>query len=191
MFRHRTTDVDERDADAGGVEHDDTSVDETNVVERDETFRRGRGWSPAQIVALAIGGAAIVFGVVALARTGLDTDNWYAPVESVLGFPHSPLLAICEIGFGVLMVFAAMSPTGRLLMAVLSAVALAFGIVIVSDAWASDIDRWFGVRDRNGWLFVIVGGVGLASALLLPTVRGRETREVHERRHLGQPTAAR
>ena len=179
MFRNRST-----------THYDDPAVAQDAVVDRDETVRAGAVWNPAQMVALVIGGAAIVFGIVALARTGLDTDHWYTPVDRVLGFPHSPLLAVCEIGFGVLMVLSAIGPAGRPLMAMLSAIALAFGILIVVDAWASDINRWFGVLDRNGWLYIIVGAVGLVSALMLPTVHGRDVRHVHERRHFGRPHTA-
>ena len=164
--------------------------DEADVVEQEVTVRGGTAWSPAQIVGFVIGAAAIAFGVVALVRTGFDTDEWFSPVKTVLGFEHTPLLAVSEIGFGVLMLLSAMSPGGRPLMALLSAVALAFGIVVVADAWSARIDRWFGVTDSNGWLYIVVGSVGLIAALLLPTVEGRERRHVTETRHVGPTHAA-
>lgn len=164
--------------------------DEADVVEQDVVVHHGTAWSPAQIVGFVIGAGAIAFGAVALVRTGLDTNEWFSPVKSVLGFDHTPLLAVSEIGFGVLMLLSAASPAGRPLMALLSAIALAFGIVVVADAWAGRIDRWFGVTDRNGWLFIVVGGVGLIAALMLPTVAGRERRQVTERREVGRPHAA-
>jgi len=46
--------------------------------------------------------------------------------------------------------------------------------------------RWFGVHDRNGWLFVITGGVVLVAGLVLPTFTRPETRVVHERRDDGR-----
>jgi hypothetical protein len=174
MFRHRT------------IEHP-TQPDGEQVVEQQETRSRGAAWSPAQIVALVIGGAAIVFGVVALARTGLNTDHWTTPTASVLGVEHTPVLALAEIGFGVLMVFAAMGPGGRPLMALLSAIALAFGIIVVADAWSSSFAHWFAVSEINGWLYVVVGAIGLLSATMMPTVHSRERRVVHERRHVGRP----
>jgi hypothetical protein len=175
MFGHRSRSV-----------HDD----EADVVEQEVTVRRGTAWSPAQIVGFVIGAAAVAFGVVALVRTGLDTDEWFSPVKTVLGFEHTPLLAVSEIGFGVLMLLSAMSPGGRPLMALLSAIALAFGIVVVADAWSGRIDRWFGVTDSNGWLYIVVGAIGLVAALMLPTVAGRERRHVTERRQVGGPHTA-
>jgi hypothetical protein len=177
MFRHSTA---ERP----------TQPEDTDVVEQHETRSRATAWSPAQIVALVIGGAAIVFGVVALARTGLNTDHWTTPVASVLGVEHTPVLALSEIVFGVLMVFSAMGPGGRPLMALLSVVALGFGILVVADAWSSSFSRWFAVSDTNGWLYVIVGALGLLSATTMPTVYRRERRTVNERRHLGRPHTA-
>ena len=176
MFRHRTT---ERS----------TQPDDEGVVDQHETRSRAMAWSPAQIIALMIGGAAIVFGVVALARTGLNTDHWTTPVASVLGVEHTPVLALIEIGFGVLMVFSAMGPGGRPVMALLSAIALAFGILVVADAWSSSFARWFAVSDINGWLYVVVGAVGIVSATMMPTVYGHERRTVRDRRHVGRAHA--
>ena len=144
-------------------------------------------WSPAQIVAFVVGAAALAFGIVALVRTGLDLDDLTRPEASVLGFAHTPLLAIVEIAFGALMLLAALSPAGRALMAFLGAVALAFGIVIVAETWPARMHDWFGVTDRTGWLFVVVGAVSLVSALFLPTVRTGGHRRVTERRHIGDP----
>ena len=98
-----------------------------------------------------------------------------------------PSRSLAEIGFGVLMVFSAMGPGGRPLMALLSAIALAFGIIVVADGWSSDFERWFAVSDSNGWIYVIAGAVGLLSAVMMPTVNGRERRSVRERRHFGRP----
>jgi hypothetical protein len=137
----------------------------------DETARPVHTWSPAQVVAFVIGAAAVVLGGIALTRTGFHPDRLYDNERSVLSFHHTELLALVEIAFGVLMMVAALSPGGRGLMALLSAALLGFGIVVVVDWWQADFHHWLGVHDRNGWLFVIVGAVGLFSALFLPTFR--------------------
>jgi hypothetical protein len=139
-------------------------VDRVEDVDRPVTV-----WSPAQIVAFVIGAAAVAVGAVALTRTGFHPDRLYDNERTVLTFHHTPMLAIAEIAFGVLMLFAALSPAGRALMAFLSAVMLGFGVVILADVWQGHFHHWFGVHDRNGWLYVIVGAVGLFSALFLPT----------------------
>jgi hypothetical protein len=147
----------------------------------DETARPVHTWSPAQFIAFVIGAAAVVLGAIALTRTGFHPDRLYDNEHSVLSFHHTQLLALVEIGFGVLMMVAALSPGGRGLMALLSAALLGFGIVVVGDWWQADFHHWLGVHDRNGWLFVIVGAIGLFSALFLPTFR---TRGVTRRRTL-------
>lgn len=144
----------------------DGSYDEQVLVED----KPGRVWSPAQIVASVLGIAAIVFGALALIETGID-GSLKRPHEELWSFHHTPLLALVEIGFGVVLLLAATSATfGRGVMAILGTGAAAFGILIVLDAWPNRLHRWLGVHDRNGWLFVIVGGVVLLSAFVLPTI---------------------
>src|SRR3954464_12489065 len=63
-------------------------------------------WSPAQIIGLIIGIGMTILGIAALAQLGFDTEDIYQPHDMVWGLPHSPLLAVCEIGFGALMIFA-------------------------------------------------------------------------------------
>jgi multisubunit Na+/H+ antiporter MnhB subunit len=160
---------------------------ETETVERET---RPRIWSPAQAVALAIGVGSIVLGAVALTETGFSTSHLYEPFERVWTFGHTPLLAITELGFGVVMLLAALRPAaGRALMSLLSAGALGAGIIILADVWPRRLHDWFGVEHRNGWLYVIVGGAGLAFAIFMPTfVHGGRTvvrREpVHDDRDL-------
>ena len=114
----------------------------TDVV--DDTTSPVHTWSPAQFVGFVIGAAAVVLGAIALTRTGFHPDRLYDHERSVLSFHHTQLLALVEIGFG---------------------------IVVVADWWQADFHHWLGVHDRNGWLFIIVGAVGLFSALFLPTFR--------------------
>ena len=163
MWRRRTHDADREDS----------------VVET----KRGRHWSPAQFVSLIVGVAAIVLGIVALAKTGIH-GNWLrTPQREVWSFDLTPLLAVVEIAFGVLLVLAWVSAgASRAFMALLGALAVAFGVLILADAWPARMHRWFGVHDRNGWLFVITGGAVLVAGLLLPTFKRPETRIVREQR---------
>jgi hypothetical protein len=139
--------------------------------------------NPARYVALAVGVAAIVFGAFALAETGFDPDHLRRPHESFATFHHTPLLALIEIGFGVGMLVAALGTfVGRGLMAALSLGALGLGIAAAADLWPSRLHGWLGVHDRNGWLFVVVGAIGLAAAVLLPVTRRRRVVEVERER---------
>jgi hypothetical protein len=130
-----------------------------------------------------VGVAAVVFGIVALAKTGIHGDELRTPHREVWSFDHTPLLGVVEIGFGVVLILASVSAAGsRVFMALLGVVAVAFGVLIVADAWPVRMHRWFGVHDRNGWLFVIAGGVVVVAGLLLPTFSRPETRIVREGR---------
>jgi hypothetical protein len=79
------------------------------------------------------------------------------------------LLAVAEIGFGALMVLAAFGPgAGRNIMTLLGAAAVGLGVVTVAGWWSARMTRWLGVSDRNGWLFIAVGGVALFAAFFAP-----------------------
>jgi hypothetical protein len=136
-------------------------------------------WSPAQIIGLIAGLGMTVLGIAAVARTGFDTADVYQPQLDVWGLPHSPLLGVFEIAFGALLIFASIIPGGlRWLMALLGVISLGFGIVILADAATSDLTRWFGVDDSNGWLFTIVGSVVLLTAMLAPVFSPHRAHEV-------------
>ena len=130
-------------------------------------------WSGAQIVALVLGGASIVFGAVALAKTGVDVDHLYESHTSVAGFHHTELMAVIEIGFGVGMLIAAIAPAGRGLMALLSMGALGLGIVELVGLWTNRLHDYLGIHARNGWMFVAVGAIGMLAVAFLPTVHRR------------------
>ena len=138
-----------------------------------EVVDRETVWSGAQIGALVLGGASIVFGAVALAKTGFDANHLYESHTSVASFHHTELLALVEIGFGVGMLISAASPAGRGLMALLSIGALGLGIVEVVGLWTGRLHDYLGIHDRNGWLFVAVGAVGLLAVAFMPTVHRR------------------
>ena len=143
----------------------------TTEVEPVNAVRRPRTWSTAQLVALLIGAGFIVLGAVALNHTGFSTSHLYEPSERVWTLGHTPLLAIVELGFGIAMVIAALRPlAGRALMMLLSLAAIGSGVVILADAWPRRVHHWFGTTHRNGWLYVIAGGIGVAAVLFAPTI---------------------
>lgn len=128
-----------------------------------------RLWSLSQLVALVLGGAAIAFGVLALTRTGVDVSHLTRDHDSFLGFGHTPLLGLAEIGFGALMVLAAFGPVvGRSIMTLLGAAAVGLGVVVVAGWWSAKMSRWLSVGDRSGWLFIAVGGLALLAAFFAP-----------------------
>jgi hypothetical protein len=126
--------------------------------------------SPALLVGTAIGGAGIAIGFYAIVRVGLDTHDFSRPAVTVLHIEHTPLLALAEVGFGAVMILAAMTPRlGRIAVGLLCATLAAFGAALLSAARGSGLHHWFGVVNRQGWSFVIVGAIGLLAALVFPT----------------------
>jgi hypothetical protein len=130
-------------------------------------------WSPAQFFALGIGLFFAVLGGIALARTGLDLNDVHDP-HRVVGWGdwhHTPLLALIELGFGVLMIVTAVVPGAwRAMMGLLSAIALGFGIFVVADAMPTRLHTWLGVHDANGWLYVALGAIGLVATMFSPVI---------------------
>ena len=97
------------------------TVDDRYVAEGHTAHATMPRWSPLQIIGLIVGIGAGVLGVAAVASTGFDTDHIYTPQHVVGSFPHSPLLGVIEIGFGLLMVIGAAVPGGvRTLLALLA-----------------------------------------------------------------------
>jgi hypothetical protein len=165
-------------------------VDTEYVVERPaaggyevEHGQRNRSmlaqWSPAQLVGLIVGIGITVVGCVALARTGFNTSNIYSPHALAWRLPHSPLMALIEVGFGMLLIVGAVVPGGmRSLIALSGAVALSFGIVVVSMTPPNRLNHWLGVEDKNGWFFIVVGGVLLLAGLVSPVFTTRTRKHV-------------
>ncbi len=144
--------------------------------------RRSHTFNPTQGVSVVIGIGALALGLAALITTGLNTADWTRPHDEILGLHHTPALAVGEIGFGVLLLLSAMSTfAGRVVSALLTTALLVFGIFVVADFRRARLHDALGVHDNNGWLFVIVGGIGFLSAVMMPIVRTTRTTSVRER----------
>jgi hypothetical protein len=165
------------------VAHYTTSdVDDGYVAEGRTVRATMPRWSPLQIVGLIVGIGAAVLGIAGIASTGFDTAHIYTPQHVVGSFPHSPLLGVIEIGFGLLMVIGSVVPGGvRTLLGLLGAAALAFGLVVLIEAEPNRLNDWLAVTHRNGWLYVIAGAVVLLAAIFAPVFAGtaRQRRVVH------------
>jgi vacuolar-type H+-ATPase subunit I/STV1 len=161
---------------------DDRYLDERAT----DTHVVGTTWSPAQIVALGVGVFFVILGIVALTKTGLSTSHLYRPRETVWTFPHTPLLALSEIGFGALMLVAGIVPgASRVLMGLLGVIALVFGLVILIGTTPAEIVTRFAVNDRNGWLYTLIGAGSILVAMLMPVIVHGGGRTVHRERNVG------
>ena len=147
---------------------DDAPVAEDRAVAEDELATRRTAverppWSPAQLIALAIGIISTVIGVIALTKTGIHSNAMDVVRSNGPLWQHTAWLAIGEIAFGLIMIGAGVVPGGaRGLMTFMGILALAFGIAVLVAK--SDLRA----EDATGWAFIIAGGVSLLAAAISP-----------------------
>jgi hypothetical protein len=162
----------------GAVAPDAIHVDDaTGAPPGPRRDRSARSWSPVQLVAVAVGAALVVLGIVVLARTGFSTERMTSPARVVWTLPHTPLLAVVEIAFGSTVIAAAVIPAAaRPVLTLLGLVAIAAGGAILLDVKSARLVHWFAVDHRSGLLFVAAGVVTLAVGLASPPVLSRRYR---------------
>jgi hypothetical protein len=137
-------------------------------------------WSPAQVVALVAGAGLVVLGVIALLRTGLDTDQLTGEEVAVAGLHHTALLGLIEIGFGLLLVMAGAIPgAAREVMVFLGVVLLGFGIVVLVEP--GSFHDSLATHTEHGWVYLVGGIVTILAAMLSPVIWGRDRRAVARR----------
>jgi hypothetical protein len=147
------------------------------VTEDDEAYRtvtvETRPWSPAQLVALLVGLVFVIFGGIALARTGIDLSNVSAKHVKVAGAGQTQLMAYIELAFGILLLIAGSVPGGiRGLISFLGVAALAFGIIVAAQP--SSFKPRLGIGEGYGIFLAVVGAVLLLAGMLAPVFWGRQ-----------------
>ena len=161
----------------GDAAYDERGDGRPYVPDRDDLGRRsgarrrstsGRRWDLGSALAVAAGIALIVFGVLALVRTGVNS-TWYEPVEQVLGMDHTPLLGAVEIGAGVLLVLAGLA--GARMFAAL--VAAAIGVAATIVAIEPDVANPEFAIERSWAIAPAVGGFVLAFILVASRASAR------------------
>jgi hypothetical protein len=159
------------DADA----YDQTRLQEPSdsVVVRDQPERtkmieRDTLWSPSQIAPLAGGVVLIIFGLAAIIKGGLG-GAVDAPVVSVFGYAHTPLLGLIELGAGILFVIAGLVPYGRtpgIVLGVLTAIG--GGLILADLNW---VNRHLTTDSDFGWILIAIGGGVAVLLAVLPRVK--------------------
>ena len=133
---------------------------------------RTRSFSFGQLLTMLVGGALVVLGVFALIETGVDTPL-DQPVEDVLGYAHTPLLGIIEIGVGALLVLLSLRPGGRWFAAVVGLGLVLGGLLVLAEFdWAVDE---LGAESAFAWIPIVAGLVVIVAALLTPRRHQRLT----------------
>ena len=136
---------------------------------------RHAAWSPAQLIALAVGLGLVVIGGTALARAGLNFNVIPATHAQVDGLRHTSLSALVELVIGVILVGVGAIPGGaRSLMTLLGVLLLGAGLVIAIQP--DSFRRWFGYDASSGVFTAVLGGVLLVAAMVSPVVSGTRDR---------------
>ncbi len=136
---------------------------------------RHAAWSPAQLVALAVGLVLVVIGGTALARVGLNFNVIPTTHAQVDGLRHTSLSALLELATGVILVGVGAIPGGaRSLMTVFGVLLLGAGLVIAIQP--DSFRRWFSYDASSGVFIAVLGGVLLVAAMVSPVISGTRNR---------------
>lgn len=142
----------------------------TNPVASSEqtAVTKVRRFSIGQLLSGIVGLVLVVFGVVALVRTGID-GTFNRPVTDVVGLAHSSIIGMVELGVGVLILLGAVAWDMRALGGFMGVLLFVFGVVVI--AASDEILLKLGTERTTGWFLMIVGAVAAATAALPTTTR--------------------
>lgn len=133
-------------------------------------------YEPDAIITAVVGLVLLVVGLIAIVRGGFD-GPMSEPVVEVLGFTHTTMLGLIEIGIGALLLLCAASRS--------RSGAMFFGTVLgvagfVGAVQTESFARTLALMSSMAWLAAAAGAVVVATAMLLPRFARRST--VVERR---------
>ncbi len=139
--------------------------------DRTEINRRvGQGFGQLMLVGTGI--MLLVFGALTLSQTGFDFGA-EAEQATVAGLHHTSLMAIIDLGMGLMILLAgARSRLDWGSVRLLGGISLAFGIVLLAEP--AVLHSWLGTHVASGWLFAITGTMLLVAAIVHPMVLGDE-----------------
>lgn len=123
-------------------------------------------------VGWVLGGAMVVWGLVAMARIGFETFDLYAATE-VAGIGVSTLLAIIVTVFGLMVWGAVARVPNRIAVRTYGAVALVFGLVTTIEP--DSFSEYLGIGQTFGPVAAGIGAVLVAVSLTSPFSVGTRT----------------
>jgi hypothetical protein len=149
------------------VARGDTVLEQRPWVQEETVTERG--FSPGQILIVLAGVASLALGIVAVVRTGLD-GSLSQPVKPVLGWDHTALLGLFEIGAGVLMILGGLRAGFRWFGGLVGLAVIVGGVLILGRLdWT--VTR-LGAERNFGWVAIVIGAVAVIGAAI-PRIRRR------------------
>jgi hypothetical protein len=140
----------------------DTPQRQSTAVSRRFTF------SPGQILGGIVGLVLVLFGILAVTRTGIDS-TLNVPVTDVFGLTQSALIGLIEVGAGLLLILGAASAEFRALTGVVGVLLFIGGLIVA--AGTASLLRDLGTTQDTGWFALIMGAIAMLAAALPSFVR--------------------
>jgi hypothetical protein len=140
----------------------DTPQRQSTAVSRRFTF------SPGQILGGIVGLVLVLFGILAVTRTGIDS-TLNVPVTDVFGLTQSALIGLIEVGAGLLLILGAASAEFRALTGVVGVLLFIGGLIVA--AGTASLLRDLGTTKDTGWFALIMGAIAMLAAALPSFVR--------------------
>jgi hypothetical protein len=135
-------------------------------------------FSLAQFVHGLCGFGLVLFGAVAVARGGFD-GSASDQTAQVAGIDMTTVLGLVTVGFGLLLIVAALTPGGRVFGGFIGGVLVVAGVMLVagSDQFLKDLRT----ESSLGWLAIAVGTACLLVAFVPEYLRTSRRRVVEVR----------
>jgi hypothetical protein len=129
---------------------------------------RARHFSPGQLVTGAVGVVLVIFGIIAVTRTGVDGSLNRPPTE-ILGLTHSAWVGFAELAAGLLLLVGSADAAFRGVAGVVGALMVVGGIVVA--AGTTKMLLQIGTERSTGWFFAVMGGIAILGSMLPSLVR--------------------
>jgi len=127
------------------------------------SVQRVHRFSPGQWLGGVVGVVLVIFGIIAVTRTGIDS-TLNTPVTNIMGLTQSAWVGIAELAVGLLLVLSAADIAFRGVMGALGAILLIAGVIVAASNLKMLLD--IGTSRGTGWFGGGMGAVTLFAAAL-------------------------
>jgi len=142
------------------------------VVHRRVATSSGRRFAIDSVIVGIVGLALVIVGLIAVTRAGVD-GSMQEPVVHVIGFTHTALLGLIEVGIGLCLLIAAAATS--------KSAAIFFGLVlgvagIVGAVQSESFRNSLALQSGLAWIAVIAAVVVVLVSLVIPRLATQTTR---------------